>query len=225
LFIRIKDNKVIVIISLNIQSFIFRYWWRRGESNPRPQVLDFRLYVRSPLFVSRAALPEGQGKAKRQRTVTLNDPARRTSDREPVNASPESAAQARTGRRSAAVRRRERSCRRWQLWFCSVIYEGTAPRYAPEGSQPTSKPASGDADGPSHFVPHAISNVTRNKSAWRKTKCKRNHLTGLPSLPSDIPTDAVCPCTPRERRGFHNLFEPDRFRCLVPILPSSRATA
>jgi hypothetical protein len=24
--------------------------------------------------------------------------------------------------------------------FCSSIYEGTAPRYAPEGSQPTSKP-------------------------------------------------------------------------------------
>jgi len=24
--------------------------------------------------------------------------------------------------------------------ICSVIYEGTAPRYAPEGSQPASKP-------------------------------------------------------------------------------------
>jgi len=24
--------------------------------------------------------------------------------------------------------------------FCSIIYEGTAPRYAPEGSQPTSNP-------------------------------------------------------------------------------------
>ncbi len=119
---------------------VWALWWRRGESNPRPQVLDFRLYVRSPLFGSRAALPEGQGKAKRQRTVTLSDPARRTSDREPVSASPESTAQARTGRRSAAIRRRERSCRRWQLWFCSVIYEGTAPRYASEGSQPASKP-------------------------------------------------------------------------------------
>ena len=37
-------------------------WWRRGEANPRPQALDFRLYVRSPLFGSRAALPEGQGR-------------------------------------------------------------------------------------------------------------------------------------------------------------------
>src|SRR4029077_7444793 len=34
--------------------------WRDPRSNPRPQVLDFRIYVRSSLFVSRAALPEEQ---------------------------------------------------------------------------------------------------------------------------------------------------------------------
>ena len=32
------------------------------RSNPRPQALDFRLYVRSCLFVSRATLPEQQGR-------------------------------------------------------------------------------------------------------------------------------------------------------------------
>ena len=36
--------------------------WRDPRSNPRPQVLDFRIYVRSSLFVSRAALPEEQGR-------------------------------------------------------------------------------------------------------------------------------------------------------------------
>src|SRR6185312_3995259 len=30
---------------------------------------------------------------------------------------------------------------------CSVIYEGTAPRYAPEGSQPTSKPVAPKGPG------------------------------------------------------------------------------
>ena len=33
-----------------------------------------------------------------------------------------------------------RSCRRWQLCFCSQIYEETTPRHAPQVSLPTSKP-------------------------------------------------------------------------------------
>jgi len=37
-------------------------WWRRGESNPRPQALDIRIYVRSPFIGSRVSLPEGQGR-------------------------------------------------------------------------------------------------------------------------------------------------------------------
>src|SRR5580658_3540749 len=37
-------------------------WWRRRELNPRPQVLDFRIYARSPFFVSHPTLPEGQGR-------------------------------------------------------------------------------------------------------------------------------------------------------------------
>src|SRR4030081_1950760 len=36
--------------------------WRDPRSNPRPQVLDFRIYVRSSLIVSRAALPEEEGR-------------------------------------------------------------------------------------------------------------------------------------------------------------------
>jgi hypothetical protein len=37
-------------------------WWRRRESNPRPQALHYRTYMLSPFFVSRRALPEGQGR-------------------------------------------------------------------------------------------------------------------------------------------------------------------
>ena len=37
-------------------------WWRRGESNPRPQALDFRIYARSWLFFSHPTLPEQQGR-------------------------------------------------------------------------------------------------------------------------------------------------------------------
>jgi hypothetical protein len=37
-------------------------WWRRGELNPRPQALDFRIYARSCLFFSHPSLPEQQGR-------------------------------------------------------------------------------------------------------------------------------------------------------------------
>jgi hypothetical protein len=60
--------------------------------------------------------------------------------RDPVSASPGSPAQAPSGQRLGGIKPPERSCRRWQLSFCTVINEGHAPRYAPEGSQPTSKP-------------------------------------------------------------------------------------
>ena len=37
-------------------------WWSRGESNPRPQVLRYKIYVRSRVYCSHRALPNGQGK-------------------------------------------------------------------------------------------------------------------------------------------------------------------
>src|SRR5437016_13730624 len=54
--------------------------WRDPRSNPRPQVLDFRIYVRSSLFVSRAALPEEQGRrnASGQGLLTHRPVARRS---------------------------------------------------------------------------------------------------------------------------------------------------
>ena len=37
-------------------------WWRRRESNPRPQVLHYKTYMLSHVFVSHRALPNGQGR-------------------------------------------------------------------------------------------------------------------------------------------------------------------
>ncbi len=37
------------------QGWDFWYWWRRRESNPRPQVLCPRIYMRIPSFVLLAA--------------------------------------------------------------------------------------------------------------------------------------------------------------------------
>ena len=46
----------------NRERLRFRYWWSRRESNPRPQALHSRTYVRSRVYCSRRALPDGQGK-------------------------------------------------------------------------------------------------------------------------------------------------------------------
>jgi len=37
-------------------------WWRRRESNPRPQALCPELYMLIPVFESRWRLPDGQGR-------------------------------------------------------------------------------------------------------------------------------------------------------------------
>jgi len=37
-------------------------WWRRRESNPRPQALRYRIYVRVHAYWSRFMLPGGRGK-------------------------------------------------------------------------------------------------------------------------------------------------------------------
>ncbi len=39
-----------------------RKWWRRRESNPRPQVLRYKTYMFSIVFGSHHTLPDGQGK-------------------------------------------------------------------------------------------------------------------------------------------------------------------
>jgi hypothetical protein len=98
-------------------------WWRRGESNPRPQALHFRLYVRSCLFGFSPHATRAAGKTLGQLTVSLNAVPRSTVQRDPVSASPGSVAQAPAGRRLSRIKRLERSCRRWQLKFAQEFNE------------------------------------------------------------------------------------------------------
>ena len=37
------------------------YWWRRGESNPRPRILRLRFYMLSQSIVFNRRLPDRQG--------------------------------------------------------------------------------------------------------------------------------------------------------------------
>src|SRR6187200_659119 len=99
------------------------YWWRRGELNPRPQALHFRLYVRSCLFVFSPHATRAAGKTLGQLTVSLNYASRSTVHSDPVSASPGSVAQAPAGRRLGGVKPPERSCRRWQLKFAQEFNE------------------------------------------------------------------------------------------------------
>ena len=32
-------------------------WWRRGESNPRPKIIHLSIYIHSPIFEFRFAVP------------------------------------------------------------------------------------------------------------------------------------------------------------------------
>ena len=93
------------------------------QSNPRPQALHFRLYVRSCLFGFSPHATRAAGKTLGQLTVSLNAVPRSTVQRDPVSASPGSVAQAPAGRRLSRIKRLERSCRRWQLKFAQEFNE------------------------------------------------------------------------------------------------------
>ena len=58
------------------------------QSNPRPQALHFRLYVRSCLFGFSPHATRAAGKTLGQLTVSLNAAPRSTVQRDPVSASP-----------------------------------------------------------------------------------------------------------------------------------------
>ena len=94
-----------------------------AQSNPRPQALHFRLYVRSCLFGFSPHATRAAGKTLGQLTVSLNAVPRSTVQRDPVSASPGSVAQAPAGRRLSRIKRLERSCRRWQLEFAQEFNE------------------------------------------------------------------------------------------------------
>ena len=115
-------------------------WWRRRESNPRPQVLRPRLYMLIHVFGFNQALPDGQGR----RLASSGGFRRRqwnNAGAYPGWITVESAVQARAGQPLAGFRPPERSCRRSQLSLLQPVLRGRPrPRHAPRVSRPTSKP-------------------------------------------------------------------------------------
>ncbi len=100
-------------------------WWRRGESNPRPQVLCHWLYMLIRFFDLTLYYPiEGEGKTRFQyffSALTLNKSPSRFY---------ESDAGVWTHRHVSSptaillvIKQRLRSCRRLQLYICRKFYE------------------------------------------------------------------------------------------------------
>jgi hypothetical protein len=117
-------------------------WWRRRESNPRPQALRPRLYMRIPSIDLTGRYPTSRENGRRSQ-LGFNGLALREPHRDPVRVDARNLnAQARLQSDGTLLgfKQRVRSCRRWQLLICSVINEATAPRHAPQVSKPASKP-------------------------------------------------------------------------------------
>ena len=117
-------------------------WWRRRESNPRPQALRLWLYMLILSIYLTAGYPKGR--ENRQRAWKgFNGSAPGALHRDPIwGDSRDPVVWARAGRKALrqVFKLRVRSCRRWQLKFCKQFYELFAARHAPRVLLPTSKP-------------------------------------------------------------------------------------
>ena len=115
-------------VSGRVRLFVFLNWWRRRESNPRPQVLCLWHYMLSHVFSLTAGFPTDRA-TERRSWFEFSDAAPGEQHCELVLSRPLirpeglRTSQASSVQRLAGIRRPERSCRRWQLLFCSVINE------------------------------------------------------------------------------------------------------
>ena len=117
-------------------------WWRRRESNPRPQALRLWLYMLIRPIVLTNGYPVG-GEDHRRAWIGFNGSAPGTFHRDPMwvdSRDPVAWARDRAEGFLQVFKLRERSCRRWQLKFCNQFYELSAARHAPRVSLPASKP-------------------------------------------------------------------------------------
>ena len=117
-------------------------WWRRRESNPRPQALRLWLYMLIRSIYLIAGYPTGR--ENRQRAWQgFNESAPGALHRDPISGDsryPVVWARSRAEGFTQVFKLLKRSCRRWQLKFCNQFYELSAARHAPRVSLPTSKP-------------------------------------------------------------------------------------
>jgi|GEM_PF-855638 len=112
------------------QGWLFLFdWWRRRESNPRPQALCRRFYMRSLSFDLTGGSPDRQGDLpaipKGFSGLAPGGPRRDLMryDAQNLNAS----ARLQLDGTLPGFKRRVRSCRRWQLCFLQLDLRGTLP--------------------------------------------------------------------------------------------------
>jgi hypothetical protein len=101
-------------------------WWRRRESNPRPQDLRLRLYMLIRVFALTGGYPTGRDNHQRSRlSFSGSAPGSFSTilrDRRPVL---DAQARLQSDGTLLVFKQRVRSCRRWQLLVCSCFYEGS----------------------------------------------------------------------------------------------------
>jgi len=102
-------------------------WWRRRESNPRPQALHPRLYMLILSITFAVCYPTGR-EHKRLARKGFNGsvpgrPHRVACVRRPPIRPCGLRAHKHTRSEASGLKPLERSCRRWQLFACSRIYE------------------------------------------------------------------------------------------------------
>jgi hypothetical protein len=118
-------------------------WWRRRESNPRPQVLCFSVYMfRLPIHFN-CPVTRRSGRSQQRFRLDFSVSAPDELQHDPVKSdtwNPDAQARLRSDGTLLGIKQRVRSCRRLQLYFCDWIYVVLAPRHATEVSQPASKP-------------------------------------------------------------------------------------
>ena len=107
----------------------FTLWWRRRESNPRPQALCRRFYMRSLSFDLTGGSPDRQGDLpaipKGFSGLAPGGPRRDLMryDARNLNAS----ARLQSDGTLPGIKRRVRSCRRWQLYGLQLDLRGALP--------------------------------------------------------------------------------------------------
>jgi hypothetical protein len=160
-------------------------WWRRRESNPRPQALRLWLYMLIRSIDLIAGYPTGR--ENRQRAWQgFNESAPGALHRDPISGDsrdPVVWARSRAEGFTQVFKLLKRSCRRWQLKFCNQFYELSAARHAPRVSLPASKPGR-----PQEFVSRyqCTASLEWMRGFWFRNRFRHPALTECPVSPSEL---------------------------------------
>jgi hypothetical protein len=107
----------------------FHYWWRRRESNPRPQALRRRIYMLIRIFVLTGCYPTGREDRQRVQyffSASALDELPRDLVRSYARRL-HARARLQSDGTLLGFKQRVRSCRRWQLYWLQVDLRGVLP--------------------------------------------------------------------------------------------------